>query len=79
MPRQLLIVPLLLIAAIASAADEDIIELQTTTIRGAKELPKVLYLVPWKDVKPREQVPQQELVLHSLFGDLFEPVSPGDR
>jgi len=27
---------------------EDKIELRTTTIKGNKELPKILYLVPWK-------------------------------
>ncbi|MCP4491386.1 MAG: hypothetical protein GY820_29335 [Gammaproteobacteria bacterium] len=54
---------------------EDKIELQTTIIKGNKELPKILYIVPWKDVKPAKKN-QQELVLHSLFGDLFEPVLP---
>ena len=54
---------------------QDRIELQTTTIKGNKELPKVLYIVPWKDVKQAEK-PEQQLVLHSLFGDLFDPVVP---
>lgn len=54
---------------------EDRIELKTTTIKGNKELPRVLYIVPWKDVKTAAK-PRQELVLHSLFGDLFDPVVP---
>lgn len=54
---------------------EDRIELKTTTIKGNKELPKILYIVPWKDVKSSTKG-QQELVLHSLYGDLFDPVLP---
>lgn len=56
---------------------QDKIELETTIIRGNKELPKILYIVPWKDVKPVKKG-EQELVLHSLFGDLFDPVLPID-
>lgn len=54
---------------------QDAIELQTTIIKGNKELPKILYIVPWKDVKPAKQ-DQQQLVLHSLSDDLFDPVLP---
>lgn len=64
---------LLTLPVIALAQDK--IELQTTTIKGNKELPKILYIVPWRDVKPAIKG-QQELVLHSLFGDLFDPVLP---
>lgn len=55
---------------------EDEIELRTTTIKGNKELPKILYVVPWKDIK-RTKKAERKLVLHSLFGDLFDPVLPG--
>ncbi|MFK5893304.1 MAG: hypothetical protein QM504_08800 [Pseudomonadota bacterium] len=54
---------------------EDTIELRTTTIKGNKELPKILYVVPWKDIK-RSKKTERKLVLHSLFGDLFDPVLP---
>lgn len=54
---------------------EDEIELRTTTIKGNKELPKILYVVPWKDIK-RTKKAERKLVLHSLFGDLFDPVLP---
>jgi hypothetical protein len=53
----------------------DEIELKTTTIKGNKELPKILYVVPWKDIK-RSKLDEQKLELHSLFGDLFDPVLP---
>lgn len=54
---------------------EDRLELQTTIIKGNKELPQILYVVPWQDVK-RSKKKEQQLVLYSLFGDLFEPVNP---
>ena len=57
------------------ANSEDKIELRTTTITGNKELPKILYIVPWKEVK-QNKVAERKLVLHSLFGDLFNPVLP---
>lgn len=57
---------------------EDKIELRTTTIKGNKELPKILYVVPWKDIK-RTKKAERKLVLHSLFGDLFDPVLPSQN
>ncbi len=70
------LISILLLTAMSTVCyAEDRIELQTTIIKGNKELPKILYIVPWKDVKPMKKN-QQELVLHSLFGDLLEPVLP---
>jgi len=63
----------LLVSPVLSA--EDTIELRTTTIKGNKELPKILYVVPWKDIKKNTKA-ERKLVLHSLFGDLFDPVLP---
>lgn len=68
-----LIAGLILISAGANA--QDTIEIRTTTIRANKELPKILYIVPWKEVKS-EVKPVKDLELHSLFGDLFDPVLP---
>lgn len=46
---------LLLIAALAGAASaQDRAELDRTQIIGHKELPKVLYIVPWKKPLPGE-------------------------
>jgi len=61
----------------AAAQQGDQIELEITTIKGNKELPKILYLVPWKDIKQAKKA-EQKLVLHSLFGDLFDPVLPAE-
>lgn len=56
---------------------EDRLELETTFIKGNKELPQILYIVPWKDIK-RSRKKEQQIVLYSLFGDLFDPVNPDE-
>ena len=61
--------------AITELGIQDKIELETTTIKGNKELPKILYIVPWQDIKKSKKA-ERKLVLHSLFGDLFDPVLP---
>ena len=66
----------ILLAPITHA--EDTIELETTIIKGNKELPKILYVVPWKDIKSKTKS-ERKLVLHSLFGDLFDPVLPRQK
>ena len=53
----------------------DKIILEMTTIKGNEELPKILYIVPWKEIEPTKNE-EQKLVLHSLFGDLFDPIYP---
>ncbi|VAW68054.1 hypothetical protein MNBD_GAMMA09-2391 [hydrothermal vent metagenome] len=75
MPKTLIFL-LLLLSFTCSA--EDTIELRTTTIKGNKELPQILYVVPWKDIK-RTKKAERKLVLHSLFGDLFDPVLPQQK
>ena len=70
-----IILAILILSNPVLALGQDTIELKTTTIKGNKELPKILYIVPWKEVKPQKKT-QQELVLHSLYGDLFDPVLP---
>lgn len=64
---------LLIIPITANA--EDRLELETTFIKGNKELPQIIYIVPWKDIKSTRKK-QQKIVLYSLFGDLFDPVNP---
>ncbi len=56
---------------------DDSVELKTTFIKGNKELPQVLYIVPWKEIK-NEKGKEKILVLHSLFGNAFDPVTPKD-
>ncbi len=63
------------LCATAIAYAEDRVELDTTLIKGNKELPKILYVVPWKEIDGKAHE-QQKLHLHSLFGDLFDPRLP---
>ncbi|SMF29710.1 hypothetical protein SAMN02745866_01923 [Alteromonadaceae bacterium Bs31] len=65
----------LFLSSTGALAQEDRVELDTTIIKGNTELPKILYVVPWKDLDGMSGN-QQKLILHSLFGDLFDPVSP---
>lgn len=69
------VLPMLALITSISAVAEDKIELDTTIIKGNTELPKILYVVPWQDVTEDKKT-QQKLTLHSLFGDIFEPVTP---
>lgn len=41
------------------------------------ELPKILYVVPWKDSK-NIKAANPKLVLHDLMGDLYEPQLASD-
>lgn len=52
---------------------QDRVELESIFIKGNKEFPQILYIVPWKDMKTKDRK-EQTLVLHSLFGNLFDPV-----
>lgn len=61
------------ITVLAPVQAEDRLRLETTIIKGNKEMPQILYVVPWQDMKqsgPKDQT----LVLHSLYGNIFDPV-----
>ena len=55
----------------------DRVELRTSFIKGNKELPQVLYIVPWQEIKKVVLKPEN-MVLHSLYGDIFQPITPAD-
>lgn len=59
------------------ALSEVEIKMDTTTIKGNTELPKIIYIVPWKESKQYKNK-EQLLVIHSLYGDLFDPVLPSN-
>ena len=73
--KKLIILISLSIISVATVQAEDRLELETTFIKGNKEMPQILYVVPWKDIKSTKKK-EQQIVLYSLFGDLFEPVNP---
>ena len=56
---------------------EDRVELKTSFIKGNKELPQVLYIVPWQEIKKTTQKPEN-MVLHSLYGNVFQPITAED-
>jgi hypothetical protein len=74
-PSNILLTACLLMTSGSLSFAEDRIELEVTTIKGNKELPRILYVVPWKEMQ-QSRKQEQKLVLHSLFGDLFDPVTP---
>ena len=65
---------LTMLLAVPAAHAQDKIEMELTVVKGNKELPKVLYIVPWKRLADGDI--QQKLVLHSLFEDAFNPIEP---
>ncbi len=65
----------LLAASMLAHADETF-ELQTTIIQENKESPQIIYMVPWEETKVSTKKEEHKLVLHSLYGDLFEPILP---
>ncbi len=76
MKRTMLITcTLLLLPGLNSLHAEETVQMETTIIKGNKELPQILYIVPWRDLN-EERREEQQLVLHSLYGELFDPVFP---
>lgn len=64
----------LLTGFLSTVLAQERLELESIYIKGSnKEFPQILYIVPWKDMKLKGHR-EQTLVLHSLFGDLFDPI-----
>ncbi len=63
----------LLAVSWAVIAKEESVEVDATRIKANKDLPKVLYVVPWKDMESNKNA-DQKIVLNDFFGDLYEPV-----
>ncbi len=62
-----------LILAPGSFAAEDRIEMEQTVISGNQELPKVLYIVPWRD---SDQTPIAAHEPQLSLEQLFTPIHP---
>jgi hypothetical protein len=66
-----MMVGLFLAFSLSPIQAEDRIELEGTAIFGNQELPKVLYIVPWKD----SELPQlNEPPLESLIDEALSPI-----
>ncbi len=75
--QQLLVLVIGLLYGTVNAEDE--VELNTTIIKGNKELPQMMYIVPWQDMRStKTNEASQDLTLHSLFGDVFDPILPAE-
>lgn len=68
------ILVLSLIVSVSTLA-QDKIRLETIQIKGNKELPKILYVVPWQDAGHKKKT-DQKIKLHNFFGELYEPLTP---
>ena len=66
----------ILVGFSCQAFSEEVIDLDTTTIKGNTELPKTMFVVPWQDTKTGGDDEDRKLVLHNLYGDLFDPILP---
>lgn len=66
---------ILFMANVVSAAD-DTIYLEETVISGNQELPKVLYILPWRDMAA-ESLPVR--ALHYEESSVMAPVYPADH
>ena len=64
----LLALTMLVAATIASA--ESRIELDETKVQGASELPKVLYIVPWK----KTEMDTKPVKLNTMVEEVMTPV-----
>jgi len=58
----------------AMSLAEQKIKLKSSTITGNSELPKILYVVPWKKVAATEI--NYQLTIHGIADDVLTPVDP---
>lgn len=71
--QPVIITTLLVLSSLALCSTiqaEDILELEQTSIRGASELPKVLYIVPWKRLEPDDK----PVKLDTMVDEIMAPV-----
>lgn len=68
MKKLTLLIPLMLLSF--SVFAEDRIELQETDIQGNSELPKVLYIVPWK----KAVIDTSPVEVDSMVDDVMQPI-----
>jgi hypothetical protein len=63
--------------SLSVSANNDIGAERFAAAEANLELPKILYVVPWKDSK-NVKAANPKLVLHDLMGDLYEPQLASD-
>jgi len=65
---------LLLLAAGVSRADDRVV-LETTEVTGNDELPKVLYVLPWREVRGEPPAAQMPPAIDAAFLTPLDPVT----
>lgn len=65
---------LLLLSIPAVCFAEQKIKLKSSTITGNSELPKILYVVPWKKVAATEI--KYKLTVHGISDDVLKAIDP---
>jgi len=65
---------LILVLLPLSGLAEQRIKLKSSTITGNSELPKILYVVPWKKVAATEI--NYKLTVHGISDDVLKPIDP---
>jgi hypothetical protein len=70
MKANLLLGTILLTISATSALAETRIELDETKVQGASELPKVLYIVPWK----KTEMDTKPVKLNTMVEEVMTPV-----
>lgn len=72
MTRLIILLPWLLLSFDTIA--EQRIKLESSAITGNSELPKILYVVPWKRLSPT--VVDYKLTVHGINDDVLKPIDP---
>jgi len=60
----------MLVLAVSAQAEEARIKLKETGIQGNSELPKVLYIVPWK----KQVIDTSPVEVDSMVDDVMQPI-----
>lgn len=73
MKRLMCIIPALIVGMSPAIKAEEILNAKGMTVYGQRELPKVMYIVPWKKTKSADiDMPMTE----SLVADVLDPIDP---
>lgn len=68
---KMLLIPIILLMLPAELQAQERLEMQGTSIIGNKELPKVLYIVPWK---PADKIDLSTPAYSSVLDDALQPL-----
>lgn len=72
------LLPLLVVSSPVPAQDSPRIEIEmeATRIRSNRELPKLLYIIPWRDTELSDRSDERKILIPDLFADYYEPLLP---